>query len=412
MNKAVRHRVLMLLENSGYPSDPRVSKEATALAQAGYSVTVICPARPRQCWCESVDGVVVYRFPAPREGNGLLGYVWEYGYSVAAMSVLSVVVFFRTGFDIIHAHNPPDALCLIGAFYKLLGKRFVFDHHDLAPEMYDARFRKGGRRFVRRVLLFLEKLSCRLADHVITTNESYKAVEMQRSQVPKDRVTVVRNGPDLSVFRPLPKTSERGASGKKTIVYVGAMSVQDGVDFLLRAMQYLVCDFGRTDIFCVLVGDGSDWDNLQSLAARLEISDYVLFTGMVEPDEVPGYLSAAILGVAPEPANRYNDRSTMIKVMEYMAMGKPVVAFDLPETRVTAGTAASYARPNDERDFAWKIIELLNAPDRREEMGRLGRQRVEAELAWPYQAARLLDAYRQLGTVPSLIPSDQSLAGR
>lgn len=398
METSVGRRVLMLLENSPYPRDPRVRQEAAALTAAGYQVSVICPLAPGQPWREILDGVHVYRFSAPPAANGFLGYLWEYGYSMMATFVLSLLVFLREGFDIVHAHCPPDTFVFIAAFYKLLGKRFVYDHHDLAPELYNAHFPGRGNSLFYHTLVLLEKLSCRLADHVIATNQSYKTVEMQRGHVPEERITIVRNGPDLNHMQIVKPDSALRPEGKTIISYVGVMGFQDGVDYLLRALQHLVHDLDRTDFLCVLVGAGDAWPSLKSMSERLDLASHVLFTGWVKPTEVAPYLSAADICVAPEPSNSYNNLSTAIKMMEYMAFGKPIVAFDLPEHRVTAQDAAVYARPNDELDFAQHIAVLMDDPEQRRKMGQRGRERIETELAWLYQEKHLLKAYEALST--------------
>lgn len=396
MTAPVRPRVLMLLENTPYSRDARVPQEAKTLVSAGYQVSVICPGGRRKPWCEFRDGVHLYRFPLPPDGDGFLFYLLEYGYAMVVIFFLSLLVLIREGFDIIHAHCPPDAFVFIALFYKFLGKGFVYDHHDLAPELYSAKFGGSANRFVYRTLVKLEKLSCQHADHVIATNQSYKEVDMQRGGVPEARITVVRNGPDLSRLQSVAQDQYLHKEGKTIISYVGWMGLQDGVDCLLRAIQYLVYDLGRTEFLCVLVGDGEALSTMKSLAENLSLTEYVSFTGWVEPEEVSGYLSVGDICVAPEPSSDYNDRSTAIKVMEYMAMGKPIVAFDLPEHRFTAQGAASYARPNDELDYARQIASLMDDTERRERMGREGRERVEKELAWPHQAMHLIKAYDAL----------------
>jgi glycosyltransferase involved in cell wall biosynthesis len=396
MKTSVGRRVLMLLENNPYPQDDRVHREAKALAAAGYQVSVICPLDSAQPWSEILDDVHVYRFPAPPAGSGFWGYLWEYGYSMVATFVLSLLMFLREGFDVVHAHNPPDTFVFIAALYKLFGKRFVYDHHDLAPELYYARFGGTGNRLIYHTLVLLEKISCRFADHVISTNQSYKTIEMQRGRVPEQRITVVRNGPELNHLQTAEPHPDLRQKGKTIICYVGVMGVQDGVDHLLRALRHLVYDLDRTDFFCVLVGAGDALPSLESLAEQSGLADYVLFTGWVEQAEVARYLSAAGIFVAPEPSNSYNDRSTMIKIGQYMAMGKPIVAFDLPEHRFTAQRSAVYVRPNDELEFARALAGLMDDPLRRQAMGSAGRRRVETELAWRYSVPNLLEAYRKL----------------
>ena len=386
----------MLLENCGYPRDPRVRREATALTGAGYRVSVICPAAPEEPRYEVVDGVAVYRYAASPDGQGLLGYAREYGRSLLASFFLSLKVQARGGFDVIHAHNPPDTFVVIAALYKLFGKRFVFDHHDLSPEMYYARFPGRGNQLVYRALVALEKLSCRLADHVIATNQSYKAVEMARSGIPAERITVVRNGPDPSRLRAVECDPGLRAKAPIIIGYAGIIGYQDGVDYLVRALHRLVVDLGRSDFYCVIIGKGDARDSLIELAASLGLSDRIWFTGWVSDEEFRRYLSTADICVVPDPSNPFTDRSSMIKVSEYMALKKPVVAFDLPEHRYTAQDAALYATPNDELDMARVIAALMDDPGRRRELGELGRQRVETQLAWSHSVPNLLAAYRTL----------------
>jgi len=386
----------MLLQNNPYPQDSRVRREATALVGAGYEVTVISPGRPGQPWQEVVDGVRALRYPAPPPGDSTLGYLVEYGVALAATWALSLYALLRHGFDVVHAHNPPDLFALVAAPYKLLGKRFVFDHHDLAPEMYRARFGGGGSRALQRALLLFERLSFRLADHVISTNESYKRVAVERGGVPPSRVTVVRNGPDPERFRPVPPDPRLRAMGKTVFGYVGEMGVQDGLDYLLRALARLRDDLGRTDFYAVLVGTGSDRPRLMALAGELGLDPYVEFTGRVPFEDLLRYLSSADVCVCPDPKNEFTDASTMIKLTEYLALAKPIVAFDLREHRVTAGEAALYAAPNDELDFARQLARLMDDPDLRRRMGEAGRARLEAGLTWAHSVPQLLAAYERL----------------
>lgn len=394
MTKHVRRRVLMLLENSSYIGDNRVSQEARSLTAAGYHVTVICPRKHQRPWRELVEGVQVYRFPCPPRGDGFLGYIVEYGYAMAAVFLFSLWVLAREGFDVVHAHCPPDSFALIAAVYKLMGKRYVFDHHDLAPEMYYyARFKNGGHPLVYKVLVGLEQLSCRLADRVIATNESYKAIEMDRGGVPEGRISVVRNGPDLKRIRPVEPDPDLQERASTILGFIGAMGPQDGLDYLLRALHHLVYDLDRTDVFCVIIGTGRVLEGLKSLAYELNVEDHVLFTGRIPDREMIRYLSTTHICVDPDPSNPFNDRCTMIKMMEYMALGKAIVAFDLPEHRVTAQDAAVYARPNDELDFARKIAALMDDPEQRQRMGAVGVARIKTELAWSHQEMHLLTAY-------------------
>ena len=390
-----KNRILMLLENLPFPQDLRVRREAYALSSAGYRVTVICPKRKGQSSRETVNGVCVYRYPAARPANGLVSYLWEYAYSMAASVTLSLVVFFRQGFDVIHAHNPPDTFVFLALFYKMFGKRFVYDHHDLSPEMYLARFRRRGNPMVYRALLWLERLSCRYAQHVIVTNESYKKVGLDRGHVLETRVTIVRNGIELS-FMALPVEPDPflRQTGKTIIGYVGVMGVQDGLDYLLRALHYLVRRLGRTDFYCVLIGFGEALQGLKTLAQELGLEDFVRFTGPVFGEDLRKLLAATDICVDSSPANPYTDRSTMFKIMEYMALGKPIVAFDLPEHRFTARGAAVYVTPNDEQAFARALARLMDDPGRRIALGACGIDRIKTHLAWDYSIPNLLSVYR------------------
>lgn len=405
MTKRPRARVLMLVENNPYPQDPRVRRESRALAEAGYRISVIAPARKGQPLHDVIAGVQVYRYPAPPSGGGLLGYLWEYGYSMAATLLLSLAVLWRGGFDVIHAANPPDTFVFVAAIYKLLGKRFVYDHHDLAPEMYGARLGGKGNPLVYRALVLLERLSCRLADHVIATNESYRAMEMERGGVPRERITVVRNGPESVPAEAIQPDPTLRRMGKTIIGFAGVMGPQDGVDYLLRALRHLRYDLGRADFFCILIGGrGEARPDLELLAARLRLQDHVWFTGWVSDSDWVRYLASTDICVVPDPSNPFTDRSTMIKMMEYMALGKPAVAFDLPEHRATAREAALYVRPNDELEFARALARLMDDKDLRDAMGSYGRRRVERSLAWRHSVPKLLEGYRKLLSEPGNQP--------
>lgn len=398
MTRVSRGRVLMLLENNPYRFDTRPKREARTLIRAGYHVSVICPLPPGGRVYEVMDGVHLYQFPMPQGANGVLGYVGEYGYAMVVMFLLSLIVLLREGFDVLHAHNPPDTLFLIGGFYKLFGKRFIYDHHDLAPEMYaHARFKKSGNRALHRLLLLCEQLSCRVADHVIANNESYKAIEMQRDRVPERKISIVRNGPDLKELQPVEPDPELRQRAGMILGYVGRFSEHDGVDYLLRAVQYLVYDLNRRDLLCVIMGQGEILPRLKELAAELQIADYVWFTGWIgNPEQLRRYIAATDICVEPAPSNPFNDRCSMIKLTEYMVQGRPIAAFDLPEHHFTAHDAVVYARANDAHALAHAIAALMDDPEQRHYLGQKGKRRIEQELAWQYQSERLLLVYNAL----------------
>jgi glycosyltransferase involved in cell wall biosynthesis len=406
MRASAGRRVMMLLENNPYSQDSRVRQEAQTLDRAGYKVTVISPKRKSSDKSRSiVDGVAVYRFRAASNTGGLAGYVWEYGYSTTMMFLLSLTVWAREGIDVVHAHNPPDTMFLIARFYKLFGKKFVFDHHDVSPEMYEARYGDDARPLVRDLLGVFERLTFRTADHVIATNESHRAIAVGRGNVPLSRTTVVRNGPETEKMRVTEPDPWLRGKAQTIIGYVGIMGPQDGVDLLLRAVHHLVNDLGRDDVFCVIIGKGDSVPDLEDLAAQLGITDKVWFTGWVSFEDLPRYLSAVDICVDPDPSNPYNDKCTMIKMMEYMIMGKPIVAFDLPEHRVSAQDAAVYAPDNDELEFARKIGELMDDPQRRRLMGEIGQKRVSSDLSWEHQEGNLLAAYEAvIGGVDTALP--------
>ena len=387
----------MLLENNPYPNDLRVRREANSLVQAGFQVTVISPGQRKLSRYENIDGVHVYRFLAPPSGDGLVGYLWEYGWSLFSCFYLSIWVFFRRGFDVIHAHNPPDLFVLIAICFRIFGKKFVFDHHDLSPEMYHSRFRKGGKNIVYKALVFFEKLSCRFADQIIATNESYKTVEIERSGISAEKVTIVRNGPDLKRVKPVAPDPELRKKASTILGFVGVMGQQDGVDYFIRAFDYLINELGRTDVYAVIIGKGDAVPSLKKLTAELGLEDRIWFTGRVSDDDMMKYLSTADICVDPDPYDPFNDRSTMIKMMDYMAVGKPIVAFDLTEHRASAEEAALYSKHNDEQDFAHNIVRLIDDPDLRDKMGAFGLQRMHEKLAWHHQEKNLLQVYANMG---------------
>ncbi len=401
-----QRRVLILVENLPSPFDRRVWQEATTLRDAGYAVSIICPTgKGYDNKYEVIDGIHIWRYSLPTEGQGALGYLVEYSAALFFTFVLSLKVLFTRGFDVIHACNPPDLFFLIGGFYKLFGKKFVFDHHDANPELYEAKF--GRRDWLYRLMVLLEKLTFRTADISIATNESYRRIALARGGMPPERVFVVRSGPSLERMKIGP-ADEKWKRGRKFLVgYVGVMGRQEGIDYLLRAAAHLVHDLRRTDVHFALVGGGTSLDEMKLLAKRLGVADYVTFTGRVPDAEMLSALNSADVCVNPDVANEMNDISTMNKVMEYMALGKPIVQFDLAEGRFSAQGASLYARRNNAFDLAVKIAELLDDPARRALMGAYGRKRVETELEWRYEAPKLLAAYA------ALWPSDgQALLAR
>ena len=391
----MRRRVLILVENLPSPFDRRVWQEATALREAGYTVSIICPTgRGCEARFEAIDGIEIWRYPLPTEGAGALGYLVEYAAALAWTAWLSLRVLWRRGFDVVHACNPPDLFFLIGGFYKLFGKKFLFDHHDANPELYVAKF--GRKDFFYRLMLALERWTFRTADVSIATNLSYRRIAIERGRMPPERVFVVRSGPSLERLRIMPPVPALKRGRKYLVGYVGVMGRQEGIDYLLRAAAHIVHRLGRTDVHFGLVGGGTSLGEMQALAAELDIADHVTFTGRVPDAELLAMLNTADVCVNPDIATEMNDISTMNKVMEYMALGKPMVQFDLAEGRHSAQDASLYARKNDWADLGAKIVELLDDPERRRRMGDYGRRRVMDELEWRHEAPKLLAAYEAL----------------
>ena len=388
-------KVLFLVENLPSPFDRRVWQEATALKSAGYRVSIICPTgKGCEKHFEEIEGVAIYRYDLPLEAHGALGYAVEYSLALFWTFVLSWRVLFTRGFDVIHACNPPDLFFLIGAFFKLLGKKFVFDHHDINPELYEAKF--GCRDFFWKLMVAFERITFRTADVSLATNESYRRIAIGRGGMDPDKVFVVRSGPSLERLKTLPPDESLKRGRRFLVGYVGVMGRQEGIDLLLCAVRAVVDMHGRHDIHFGLVGGGTSLDEMKALARKLDIEDYVTFTGRVPDAELLAMLNTADVCVNPDIANEMNDKSTMNKIMEYMALAKPIVQFDLTEGRFSAQAASLYATRNDPDDLAAKIIELVDDPGRRAEMGAYGRRRVENELEWRYEVPKLLSAYESL----------------
>ena len=389
-------KVLILVENLPSPFDRRVWQEATTLTANGYLVTIICPTgKGFEDAYECVEGVHIYRYTLPNEAEGALGYLLEYSAALWHSFRLAFKVRREHGFDVVHACNPPDLLFIVGVFFKWLdGVNFVFDHHDINPELYEAKF--GRRDFFWKLMCWLERCTFQACDVSIATNESYKRIAIERGGMDPSRVYVVRSGPKLDRLRIQP-AQPRLKQGRRFLVgYVGVMGKQEGIDLLLQAARYIVHELNRNDVHFGLVGGGTSLDEMKQLAVTLGVADFVTFTGRVPDADLLDMLNTADVCVNPDVANEMNDKSTMNKIMEYMALGKPIVQFDLAEGRFSAGEASLYAARNDAADMARKIVELLDDPARCQRMGAFGRQRVENVLEWRYEAPKLLRAYDRL----------------
>jgi len=390
---ALGRRVLIIVENLPVPFDRRVWSEATTLLQNGYDVFVICPKGPgATASFEIIDGVHIYRHWLPSEGHGLLGYLAEYGVALFWEFVLSCKILMTRGFDVVHACNPPDLIFLIGGFHKIFfGKRFIFDHHDINPELYEAKF--GRRGFLWRIMVLLERLSFAFADVSIATNDSYRRIAIERGKMNPERVFVVRSGPNLARVGSVPADIAWTKGRKFLVAYVGVIGKQEGLDLLLEAVRHIRDVRSRNDVQFVVIGDGPEFNNVRKLSTALGLDEMVTFTGRVEDKVLFTILSTADVCVNPDRPNAMNDKSTMNKIMEYMAFGKPIVQFDLTEGRISAGEASIYVRNTDTAEFGDKILELADDPERRAVMGAFGRERVRRELTWNHAAPKLLEAY-------------------
>ncbi|MET9063516.1 glycosyltransferase family 4 protein [Streptosporangium sandarakinum] len=384
-------KALILVENLSVPFDRRVWQESTALRDAGWEVHVICPRgakRDTEPYAE-VEGVRIHRYPLRAATGGPLGYLREYGTALWHTFRLAR----RVGpVDVVHACNPPDLLFLVALAMRRRGARFVFDQHDLVPELYLSRFGRGEDLLYRAVRL-LERLTYRAADVVIATNESYRDVAVGRGGKRPERVFVVRSAPVVERFHQVPVEEGLRRGRPHLLCYLGVMGPQDGVDYALRSLARLRDELGRTDWHAVFVGSGDTFDDMVALSRELGLADQVEFTGRIPDDDLLRYLSAADVCLAPDPLNPLNDVSTMNKIMEYMAMARPVVSFDLREARVSAGEAALYAPANDESAFAKLVARLLDDPGERRRMGEIGRARVSGPLSWEHSRTALLAAY-------------------
>jgi len=395
MRHSKQRRVLLVVQNLPVPFDRRVWLESTSLAEAGYEVSVVCPKmKGYNESYERLENIDIYRYPMPLDPSTKIGFVGEIGLGFVRTFTKSIrVAIMGRGFDVIHACNPPETFWALGLFWKLFGKRFIFDHHDLSPELFVVKF-DGDKGFFYRLLVLFEKASYRFANVAISTNESYKAVAIERGGMSPDRVFVVRSGPDVNRFsRHAPDESLK--KGKRfLVVYLGEIGKQDGVDALVRVAKLLRDVHGRDDFHCLVIGGGEQQPATVAYASELGVSDLFTFTGDVRDDgRLCRLLSSADVGVDPVPKNGWSDRSTSNKIVEYMYFGLPVVGYDLKEARESARGAGAYAEPNSESSLAQTLSDLLDDEARRAEMAKFGQERLEGQLAWEHSVGPLLEAY-------------------
>ena len=388
----MKRKVLIIVENLPVPFDSRVWKEATSLTKGGYEVTVLCPkGKGYTRGFEILENVCIYQHPMPPEGNTALGYVWEYGCALFWEILYTWWIYFRHGFHVIQGCNPPDDIFIVAWPFKVFGVKYIFDHHDANPELYYSKYERKDALY--KIQVWLEKLSFRFADVVMSTNQSYAQLAISRGKKKSENVFVVRNGPDLDVFKGVPPVPALKYGKQYLVGYVGTMSIQEGLDILLDVAEYLKKN-ARTDIHFTCVGGGPGLAGLRKMVQDKHLEDTVNFTGRVPDKNLLEVLSTADVCVNPDKPCEMNDISTMIKIMEYMALGKPIVQFDLKEGRFSAQEASLYAdNLNQIPDFASKILWLLENPSVREKMGDIGRTRVQQMLAWEHSVGNLLAAY-------------------
>lgn len=389
-------KILIIVENLPVPFDTRVWQEATTLAANGYTVSVICPVgKGYMAKEETLDGVHIFRHPLPPEGNGALGYFREYGSALREELRLAKKVYREIGFDVIHGCNPPDDIYMVASFFKKYGVKYVFDHHDICPELFEAKFGStSGLLYKSQV--WLERQTYKHCTFAFVTNESYRRIAIERDHMPPERVIVLRSGPKLERLRQLPPDPSIRRGYPYMAGYLGVIGQQEGVEYILQAAQYI--KERENNVFWGIVGGGPHLEAMKKQAHAMGLDDCVEFTGRVPDEQMLRYLNTADVCVNSDTYNAMNDKSTMNKVLEYMALGKPIVQFDLTEGRYSAQEASLYAKRNDAVDMAEKIRQLLADPELRERMGSFGRERIVNELSWDNTSKALLEGYEKFFT--------------
>ena len=389
----MKRRILIIVENLPVPFDTRVWQEATTLAGHGYEVSVICPkGKGYEKDYEQLQGVHIHRHDLPPEGNGAIGYAREYFCALLAEFRLARRIFKERGFDVIHGCNPPDDIYMVARWFKNKGVDYVFDHHDICPELFEAKFGKASG-LLYRSQLWLERQTYRHCTFAFVTNESYKRIAIERGGMKEEDVIVLRSGPRLERMRITPPKPEIKRGRRYMVGYVGVIGQQEGIEYLLEAARHIRDVMGRDDIFWGIVGGGPHLEALRHKCHDMGLDNIVEFTGRVSDEVLLDYLNTADVCVNSDEYNTMNDKSTMNKILEYMALGKPIVQFDLTEGRYSAQEASLYARPNDAEDMARKITQLLDDEPLRHRMSVFGRQRIVEELSWEHTSKALLDAY-------------------
>ena len=389
-------KVLIIVENLPVPFDTRVWQEATTLAMNGYTVSVICPKgkgyTPEE---EYLQGVHIFRHDLPAEGNGAVGYAKEYLTALKEELRLAKKVYKEIGFDVIHGCNPPDDIYMVAKHFKKYGVKYVFDHHDICPELFEAKFGKTSG-LLYKSQLWLEKQTYKHCTFAFVTNESYKKIAIERGKMNPNNVIVLRSGPKLERMRIMPPVESIKRGYKYMVGYLGVIGQQEGIEYLLDAAKYI--KEHDNNVFWGIVGGGPHLKALKKQAHDMGLDDCVEFTGRASDQQMLEYLNTADVCVNSDKYNSMNDKSTMNKILEYMALAKPIVQFDLTEGRYSAQDASLYAKNNDAEDMAKKIMELLDNPELRKKMGAYGRNRVVNELSWEHTSKALLEGYEKFFT--------------
>ncbi|MDO4301380.1 MAG: glycosyltransferase family 4 protein [Clostridia bacterium] len=399
MAKSKKNRgILIIVENLPVPFDTRVWQEATTLAANGYTVSVICPkGKGYMAEEEILEGVHIFRHDMPEEGNGAIGYLREYSTALREEIRLAKKIYKTIGFDVIHGCNPPDDIYLVANKFKKYGVKYVFDHHDICPELFEAKFGTKGllKKLMYQSQVFMERQTYKHCTFAFVTNESYRKIAIERGKMNPDKVIVLRSGPKLERMKIQPP-KEAVKKGKKYMVgYLGVIGQQEGIEYILEAAKYCKEELNRNDIFWGIVGGGPHVDALKKQCTDMGLDDCVEFTGRVSDEKLLDYLNTADVCVNSDTYNAMNDKSTMNKILEYMALAKPIVQFELTEGHYSAGEASLYAEQNNARDMADKIISLLENPEKRKKMGEYGYNRVVNELSWEHTSKALLEGYEK-----------------
>lgn len=392
-----KKHVLFIVENATIPYDPRVWREAQTVREWGYEVSIISP-KGKSAFrnFENINGIDIYRHPTKSNCKSKSAFIFEYINALFWQLFLTIRIYLKKPFGILHAANPPDTIFLIALLFKLFRVKYIFDHHDLSPELYLIRFSRK-KDLVYKTLILFEKISCKLANAVISTNESYKRIVLGRHNVDPKKIFIVRNDPIINSYLLRKKESDKGEESKKVILYVGSINPQDGVNILIQALYYLVNNLNRKDFICYIIGDGDSLKFVKQTAKELKLMQFVDFKGYIhEKEKIIEFLYSSDICVEPASDNELNRHSTFIKIMEYMAAARPIVAFDLFETRCSANNSAIFVKPGDIKGFAKAIKKLIDAPQLRKELGKSGLERIKKELNWKNASRNLKNAYHSL----------------